>query len=151
FPIAANTTSGLGPLSVQFSSSVLGGSEYSYNWSFGNGHHSLNPDPSYTFPTGNYTVNFRVTSANGASGERTIAIQSLPSPVSFIYSSGLNITQEFHFKAVPNWDASGPYNVSWSFPDGRTLTGMNISYKFPVYQELNPVIVTFNYGNNSFS
>ena len=133
---------------MQFSSSVLGGSDYSFNWSFGNGHYSLLPNPVYTFPVGNYTVHFSVTSANGASGERNITIQSLPDPVAFLFSSGLNITQLFHFKAVPNWDASGPYNMSWSFPNGQTVTGMNISYKFPVYSELNTVIATFSYGSN---
>ena len=36
--IAANQTSGLGPLAAQFSSSVLGGSGYAYNWTFSPGH-----------------------------------------------------------------------------------------------------------------
>jgi PKD repeat protein len=145
--IAANTTSGLGPLSVQFSSSVLGGSAYSYNWTFSPGHHSLEQNPEYVFPVGNYTVSFKVTSANGATGEKNITITSLPPPVSLNSSSGLNITQAFSFRAIPNWDASGPYNMSWSFPNGQTLSGLNISYKFPVYNELNIVIATFSYGN----
>ncbi|MBX8642618.1 MAG: PKD domain-containing protein [Thermoplasmata archaeon] len=145
--IAANTTSGLGPLAVQFSSSVLGGSDYAYNWSFGNGQHSLQQNPAYSFQPGNYSVTFKVTSANGATGEENITITSLPPPVSFEYSSGLNITQTFHFTAIPNWDAKGPYNMSWSFPNGQTVTGMNISYKFPVYNEINTVIATLNYGS----
>ena len=145
--IAANQTSGLGPLAVQFSSSVLGGSGYSYNWSFGNSQYSLEQDPSYTFPDGNYTVSFRVVSANGATGGKNITITSLPPPVQFNFSSGLNISQSFHFRAIPNWDASGPYNMSWSFPNGQTVTGMNISYRFPVYNEINTVIASFTYGS----
>ena len=145
--IAANTTSGLAPLPVQFSSSVLGGSGYSYNWTFSPGHYSLQQNPSYVFPVGNYTVHFVATSSNGATGYANLTIQSLPPPVSFNYSTGLNITQAFHFKAIPNWDASGPYSMSWSFPNGQTLTGLNISYRFPVYHELNTVIATFTYGN----
>ena len=145
--ITANQTVGLGPLSVEFSSSVLGGSDYSYNWSFGNGQHSLLQDPIYKFPVGNYTVHFSVVSANGATGEKNMSIQSLPAPVSFLFSSGLNVTQSFHFQAVPNWDAAGPYNMSWSFPNGQTLTDMNVTYKFPVYSELNTVIATFSYGS----
>jgi PKD repeat protein len=145
--IAGNQTSGLGPLAVQFSSSVLGGSGYSYNWTFSPGHYSLQQNPIYQFPVGNYTVHFTVTSSNGATGQANLSIQSLPPPVSFDYSSGLNITQAFHFKAIPNWDAAGPYNMSWSFPNGQTITGMNTSYKFPVYNELNTVIATFSYGN----
>ena len=145
--IAANQTYGLGPLSVQFSSSVLGGSGYSYNWTFSPGHYSLLQNPVYQFPVGNYTVHFTVTSSNGATGQANLSIQSLPPPVSFDYSSGLNITQAFHFRAIPNWDAAGPYNMSWSFPNGQTITGMNISYRFPVYNELNTVIASFSYGN----
>ena len=145
--IAANQTSGLGPLAVQFSSSVLGGSGYSYNWSFSPNHSSLLPNPVYSFPVGNYSVHFTVSSANGATGSRNISIQSLPPPVEFNYSSNLNITQVFRFTATPNWDAQGPYNMSWSFPNGQTLTGLSISYKFPVYNEFNPVIATFSYDN----
>ena len=145
--ISANQTAGLGPLPVQFSSSVLGGSDYSYNWTFSPGHVSLQQNPEYTFPVGNYTVHFLVTSANGATGQANVSIQSLPKPVTFEYSSGLNITRAFDFRAIPNWDAKGPYNMSWSFPNGQTLTGMNISYKFPVYNELNTVIATFSYDS----
>ena len=144
--IAANQTSGLGPLTVQFSSSVLGGSGYSYNWTFSPGHYSLLQNPIYQFPVGNYTVHFTVTSSNGATGQDNLSVQSLPAPVSFDYSTKMNITQAFKFKAIPNWDAAGPYNMSWSFPNGQTITGMNISYKFPVYTELNTVIATFSYG-----
>jgi hypothetical protein len=132
---------------VQFSSSVLGGSGYSYNWTFSPGHYSLQQNPIYTFPVGNYSVHFVVTSANGATGYANLSVQSLPPPVSFLYSSKLNITQPFQFRAIPNWDAAGPYNMSWSFPNGQTITGMNISYKFPVYNELNTVIATFYYGH----
>jgi PKD repeat protein len=145
--IAANETSGITPLSVQFSSSVLGGSGYAYNWSFGNGHFSLLQNPSYVFPTGNYSINLTVTSSNGANGSANISIQSLPIPVSFKYSTKLNITQTFHFVAIPNFDAAAPYNVTWLFPNGQTITGMNISYKFPVYNEFNTVVATFTYNN----
>ncbi|MHB1440001.1 MAG: PKD domain-containing protein [Cuniculiplasma sp.] len=145
--IAANRTSGLGPLTVQFSASVLGGSGYAFNWTFSPGHISLEQNPSYTFQPGNYTVKFQVKSSNGATGSKTITIKSLPPPVSFVYSTNLNITQAFHFKAAPNWDASRPYSMSWSFPNGQTLTGMDVSYKFPVYNEFSTVIATFTYGN----
>ncbi len=147
--IAANVTEGMGPLAVQFSSSVLGGSDYAFNWTFSPDHYSLAQNPSYVFPVGNYTVHFDVTSANGATGQANISVESLPAPVSFIYSTGLNITQPFDFRAIPNWDASGPYAMSWSFPNGQTLTGLNISYTFPIYAELNTVIATFSYDNGS--
>ena len=149
--ISANQTRGIGPLSVQFSSSVLGGSSYSYNWTFSPGHSSLEPNPSYTFPVGNYTVHFTATANNGAIGQKNLTIQSLPEPVTFLYSTDLNITQAFHFRAVPNWDAEAPYSASWSFPNGQQLTGLNISYKFPVYSEFNKVLATFTFNGKSYS
>ena len=119
--IAANTTRGLGPLSVQFSSSVLGGSDYSFNWTFSQGHYSLEQNPLYTFPSGNYTVHFEVISANGAKGYANITIYSLPPPVSISYSSNKNITQYFYFNATPNWDATSPSNMTWSSLMARIL------------------------------
>ncbi len=149
--VSANQTKGIGPLSVQFSSSVLGGTSYSYNWTFSPGHSSLEPNPSYTFPVGNYTVHFTATANNGVIGQKNLTIQSLPEPVTFLYSTDLNITQAFHFRAVPNWDAEAPYSASWSFPNGQQLTGLNISYKFPVYSEFNKVLATFTFNGKSYS
>jgi hypothetical protein len=149
--ITSSTRSGLGPLTVQFSSSVLGGSDYSYNWTFSPEHYSLQQNPEYTFPVGNYTVHFIVRSANGATGYANISIQSLPAPVTFSYTTGKNITDPFNFTAKPNWDAKGPYNMSWSFPNGQTLTGLSISYYFPVYNEFNTVVATFSYSNKTYT
>ncbi len=149
--ITSSTRSGLGPLTVQFSSSVLGGSDYSYNWTFSPEHYSLQQNPEYTFPVGNYTVHFIVRSANGATGYANISIQSLPAPVTFSYTTGKNITDPFNFTAKPNWDAKGPYNMSWSFPNGQTLTGLSISYYFPVYNEFNTVVGTFGYNNQTYT
>ncbi|WMT52301.1 MAG: PKD domain-containing protein [Ferroplasma sp.] len=149
--IAANTTRGLGPLSVQFSSSVLGGSDYSFNWTFSAGHYSLEQNPLYTFPAGNYTVHFTVTSANGAKGYANISIFSLPPPVSITYSTDRNITQYFYFNATANWDAGSIYNMTWSFPNGQSLTGLSISYYFPVYNEFNTVVATFGYNNQTYT
>ena len=149
--IAANTTRGLGPLSVQFSSSVLGGSDYSFNWTFSPGHYSLEQNPIYTFPSGNYTAHFEVTSANGAKGYANITIYSLPPPVTITYSTDKNITQYFYFNATANWDAGSQYNMTWSMPNGQNIEGMDIKYKFPVYNELNPVIAAFSYDGKTYT
>ncbi|WMT51852.1 MAG: PKD domain-containing protein [Ferroplasma sp.] len=149
--IAANTTRGLGPLSVQFSSSVLGGSDYSFNWTFSAGHYSLEQNPLYTFPAGNYTVHFTVTSANGAKGYANISIFSLPPPVSITYSTDRNITQYFYFNATANWDAKSPFNMTWFMPNGQNINGIDIKYKFPVYNEFNTIVATFSYSNKTYT
>ncbi len=151
--ISDSTASGLAPLKESFFSDVLGGSGYSYNWKFGNGNTSVAQNPQETFSTGNYTVTLKVTSSNGATGNASLTVRSLPSPVKVSYSPGTNITvlSTVHFIAKPNWDATGPYNGTWSFPDGQTKIGMNVSYTFPIYQEFNPVIFTFSYGQNTLN
>ncbi len=150
--IAANETYGFAPLAVQFSSSVLGGASYAYNWSFGNGHYSLQQNPVYVFPAGNYTVTLNVVSANGATGSKSISVTSLPAPVHFVYTPVVNgtILTTFHFEAIPNWDAPAPYSMSWSFPNGQTLTGLNVSYRFPIYNEFNTVVATFKYNGGTY-
>lgn len=149
--ITSSTRSGLAPLAVQFSSSVLGGSDYSYNWTFSPGHYSLEQNPEYTFGVGNYTVHFVVTSSNGAKGYGNISIRSLPPPVTISYSTNENITEWFYFNSTANWDAKSPFNMTWSMPNGQNIQGMNIRYQFPVYNELNTVIATFQYGNHTYS
>lgn len=151
--ISDSTASGLAPLKESFFSDVLGGSGLSYNWKFGNGNTSVAQNPQETFSTGNYTVTLKVTSSNGATGNASLTVTSLPPPVGVSYSPGTNITvlSTVHFIAIPNWDAAGPYNGTWSFPDGQTEIGMNVSYTFPVYQEFNPVIFTFSYGEKTLN
>ena len=41
--------------------------------------------------------------------------------------------------------------MTWSMPNGQNIQGMNIRYQFPVYNELNTVIATFQYGNHTYS
>ena len=76
--ISASSTSGIAPLNVNFLSSVLGGSSYSYSWNFGNGKSSVSSGPSETFSEGNYTVNLTVTDQGGAEGYSNVQIVSLP-------------------------------------------------------------------------
>ncbi len=151
--VSDSTPSGLAPLKEQFFADVLGGSGYAYRWNFANGNTSVAQNPDETFSSGNYTVSLIVTSSNGATGNATLVVQSLPFPVKVSYSPENNITvlSTVYFTAEPNWDASGPYNGSWSFPNGQSKIGMNVSYKFPVYQEFNPVIFTFTYGQNTLN
>ena len=77
----ASPTSGNAPLSVNFASTVSGGtSPYTYNWDFGDGSSpSSNPNPthSYTSP-GTYTAKLTVvdSAANSGSAQATITVTS---------------------------------------------------------------------------
>lgn len=151
--VAANESSGFGPLAVQFYSSVIGGSSYSYNWTFGNGNSSILPYPTQTFQAGNYSVELTATSQSGATGSANISITSLPQPVQLEYSPTANVTTvtAVNFKAIPNWDAGSTYSMNWLFPNGQTLDGLSANYTFPTYNPINTVKGTFIYGTHTIT
>ena len=147
--VSDSVSSGMAPLLEDFYSSALGASSYSYMWDFGNGNTSVNQDPSQVFSAGNYTVTLQVRSPGGATGSASLSVVSLPAPATVSYAPGKNITvlTTVTFTLTPSWDAHGPYNVTWQFPNGQTLAGLTVSYRFPVYEKSSPVDVTLDYGD----
>lgn len=81
---SANTTSGVVPLTVAFSSAGSNDSDgtiVSYLWNFGNGATSTAANPSYTYTTtGTFTVTLTVTDNSGLTGTAgvTIAVNAVP-------------------------------------------------------------------------
>ena len=146
--ISSNITSGFAPISVVFFSDVVGGSSYIYNWTYNNIEFSVTSNPTFSFPEGNYTITLTIISANGATGFATEKIESLPPPViaSVIPVNGTVLTT-FNFKAIPNWDASGPYNATWTLPNGNVLSGLNVSYRFTTYTATETVNLQFFYDS----
>lgn len=147
--ISETVTSGNAPLDVSFSAEALGGSSYLYAWNFGNGNTSDSQDTSNVFAAGNYSVTLIVTDSAGVTGSASVLIQAWPAPVKFVYSNNQNITYDFHFKGIPNWDAAGPYNATWNMPNGQVLYGLNVSYYFPTYSKTNDITVDFRFSNTS--
>ncbi len=148
--VSDSVSSGMAPLQEDFYSSALGASSYSYMWDFGNGNTSVNQDPSQVFSTGNYSVTLQVRSPGGATGSASLSVVSLPAPATVSYAPGKDITvlTTVTFTLTPSWDAPGPYNVTWQFPNGQALAGLTVSYRFPVYEKSSPVDVTLDYGND---
>ena len=147
--ISETARTGNAPLDVSFSGEAIGGSSYLYAWNFGDGNTSDSQSAANIFSTGNYTVTLIVTDSSGVTGSSSVYIQAWPAPVKFIYSNNENITYDFHFQAISNWDAKGPYNATWNMPDGQTLYGLNVSYYFPVYSKTNDITVYFTFSNSS--
>lgn len=75
---AANRTSGLGPLTVAFSSAGTSdpdGDALSYAWTFGDGATSTAADPSHTYTAnGQYTATLEVTDPSGKSATASVRI-----------------------------------------------------------------------------
>jgi PKD repeat protein len=135
--VTASPTSGLVPLTVDFSADVNGGwAPYSYDWAFGPaGATSTEVAPSYTFLTvGTYLVTVNVTDTLGAQvlASTTVSVLSaLPliasaSASSTVGAVPLNITLQ--------GSASGgtaPYSYSWSFGDSSAaLAGATVSHSY---------------------
>jgi PKD repeat protein len=124
---SADPTSGLAPLSVNFSGSATGGmAPYTYSWNFGDGGTSSTQNPSYTYTAiGSYAANLTVTDSVSSTVNATvdIAVQSTsaanlalaaetgspapgqggttdPSPGNYSYSIGTTVS----VKSVPNTD-----------------------------------------------
>lgn len=147
--VSASSDYGIAPLEVNFTSSVLGGSLYSYDWNFGNSKSSISQNPTETFASGNYTVKLTVTDQAGAEGYSALTIQALPQPVSLSYSPNSNITvlTSVQFTASAAWYASN-YSILWSMPNGNQFSSMQFSYDFPVYSASNTVNADFTYVHN---
>lgn len=143
--ISATEPTGYGPLSETFYSSIIGGSQYSYNWILGNGNTSVSTNPMQTYQTGNYTVTLKVEANNGATGTASVKIEAKPQPF-YITSNVTNpyIYQKIQYKLVPNWDSPANYTAVWLFPNGQTFQGNEVNYSYPAYNQFNTITVTID-------
>ncbi|MFQ5771627.1 MAG: PKD domain-containing protein [bacterium] len=79
--IKVNLSSGVAPLTVQFTSNISGGmSPYRYTWDFGDGNTSVEKNPSHTFTQpGLYSVTLTITDSgnNRSTALQNIVVQSI--------------------------------------------------------------------------
>jgi hypothetical protein len=135
--ILPTALTGLSPLAEHFESSVQGSSNCSYSWILMPGVVSTLPDPSETYPYGNWTVSLVVNGNNNTTGQESIVIHSGLSAFMRLYpdisvSMGIvylnssiisNYTID-HVYATVN-GLSGTFNVSLNLTGSR---GTNYSY-----------------------
>ena len=78
----ADFTSGVAPLTVNFSGAASGGTApYTYEWQFGDGQSSTQQNPSHTYAAGSFTAVLTVTDANGCQDSDSLDINvSEPTP-----------------------------------------------------------------------
>ena len=128
---------GLSPLAEQFESSVQGSSNYSYSWILMPGVTSTLPDPSETYPYGNWTVSLVVHGANNTTGQDSIVIHaglsafmrifpdvSVSMGVVYLNSSVIsNYTIDDVYAMVSG--LSGTFNISLNLTGSK---GTNYSY-----------------------
>ncbi|WP_440950380.1 PKD domain-containing protein [Methanosphaerula subterraneus] len=125
----ANVTTGIAPLTVQFTDTSLGENLTAWSWNFGDGNLSTEQNPVHTYAlTGNYTVNLTVTNTSGSNSSVKadyILVSTQPQPVANFTA---NVTTGTAPLAVQFNDTSLGENLtawSWAFGDGNTSTEQN--------------------------
>jgi PKD repeat protein len=135
--ISASPTSGVLPLTVDFTAQVSGGwAPYSYAWSLGlAGVGSSDAAPSYTYLTpGTYEVSANVTDSLGYSvvAFTNVSVASVPPLVASASASVVNGTVPLlvTFTAGAS-GGTGPYAYEWSFGDGTVdASGASLSHTY---------------------
>jgi PKD domain len=123
----ASVSSGVPPLTVQFTSTVTGGQlPYVLNWSFGDGAFASVPDPSHVYTiAGTFTVQLNITDGHGrkvsASPPLSVRVRVPLAGAAVSASPGaIDLGQSVNL-SVSFTGNSGPVTVTWSsLPPGCT-------------------------------
>ena len=154
---SSNTTSGLGPLAVQFTDTSTG-PPLAWSWAFGDGGTSTLQNPSHTYSGVNsYTVSLTVDNGTGV-GTNTkikpnyITVYAPPLVANFIS----NVTTGNAPLTIPFIDIStgSPLTWNWTFGDtgaGNTSTLQNPSHTYAMHGRytVNLTVTNASGGSNS--
>lgn len=137
----ADPTSGVAPLTVNFTAVVSGGTPpYTYDWDFGDGSPHGNSNPTnHTYTTaGTYTVKLTVTDSSATPLSKTITVATivvyLDVQVTASPQSGIAPLNVCFFSSVTG--GTPPYTYTWSFGDGAPA--YNIHEQNPCHGYMNP-------------
>src|SRR6266487_4080591 len=123
---------------VTFTASASGGtSAFTFSWSFGDGTTGTSSPVTHTYSSaGSYTAALTVKDSSSpqqtATSQMTVAVTSPPPPISASFAlspSSPSAGQSVSFAA----SASGgtpPYNYTWSYGDGSTGTGLQVTHTY---------------------
>ncbi len=133
-------TSGLAPLTVNFSSVPQGGvAPYTFHWNFDDGTSSTEQNPIHTYTSqGSYHVTLTVTDSYPAAGGGPhtatasvditvyppLTVTATATPTSVTTADG---TVNFSASAT---GGDGNYTYAWTFGDGATGTGQSVSHQY---------------------
>jgi PKD repeat protein len=137
---SASPTTGNAPLSVNFTSSVSGGTTpYSYSWNFGDGSAAgTTQNPSHTYSSaGTYTATLTVTDSSSppkmASSNVTVTVNAIGNPLTAAASATPTSGQIPLNVAFTGTGTGGspPYSYRWNFGDGSAAgTTQNPSHTY---------------------
>ncbi|MEU3424070.1 S8 family serine peptidase [Streptomyces gardneri] len=120
-----------------FDASLTGGSGLSYSWDFGDGTTGTGVKPTHTYASyGTYTVKLTVTDSSNRTGRnqttfRLLAPNHNDKPTAKI-DGFCTVNGHCSLNSAGSYDPDGAIaSYSWSFGDGTTGTGADVSHQFP--------------------
>ncbi len=133
---SAAPTGGNAPLTVAFTGSATGGkAPFTFAWTFGDGSSSALQDPGHVYGSaGNFNAILNVTDANGVKASATQLAIVVHGPLG-ASSTAVPSAGDAPFATTLTATASGgtaPFSYAWTFGDGATSSGQNISHTYTV-------------------
>lgn len=136
----SNQQTGCFPLTVDFTSTSVGGNEF--QWNFGDGTTSVMQNPSHTFTLQNcHAVSLTITSINGCQATLTLQDYVCPDeqPVAAFSVNQGELDLANPTVGIVNM-SSNAASYLWDFGDQTTSTAVNPSHTFPATSALNYII-----------
>jgi PKD repeat protein len=134
--IGESLLNGPAPLTINFSSSIAGGTPpYSSSWSFGDTAMSTVASPTHTFASpGTYVVQLAVTDSKNDTGFAGTSIRvwsplTVVGTVSYPEGAMEMAPALIHFSAIVSGGVV-PVTVFWQFGDGTAAVGSNVSHVY---------------------
>ncbi|RXK86549.1 PKD domain-containing protein [Filimonas effusa] len=116
------------PSLIRFADKSSGASNFSYQWSFGDGDSARSASPEHTYNTaGTYPVRLIIFSENGCSDTVSQSITIGNIVPSFTLSSSGCTGKPLSFT---NTSSPTPRSVTWSFGDGTTASSINATHSY---------------------
>lgn len=103
-----------------------------YTWTFGDGALGYGAALTHAFSApSTYSVHVTVVDSNGGSATATTSVKvSNLLAGATVDSTAASVGSAIDFRAAPSGGAGGPYNVTWTFGDGTTGYGVNVSHDY---------------------
>src|SRR5213596_2168135 len=123
---------------ITFTASASGGtSPFTFSWSFGDGSTGTGSSVTHTYSSaGSFTTALTVKDSSSpqqtATSQMTVAVTSPPPPISASFTlspSSPSAGQSVSFAASVS-GGTPPYNYTWSYGDGSTGTGLQVTHTY---------------------
>jgi hypothetical protein len=128
-------------------SSINGGSQFTYAWTFGDSTTDTVMNPAHTYATpGNYTVNLTVTSPYGCSSSASRALNIYPNPIPSFVAGDVCFGQASQLTDASTISNGGISGWNWNLGDNSTTSAQNPTH---YYSNLGTYVITLEVTSSS--